>query len=188
MSKTSPICSFGWKAPNFSLFSTNDEKVVLYDYISKPECRGFLLMFICNHCPYVNAIIKKIIIDCSKLRKNGIFSIAICSNDSQLYPEDSFEKMKLYSKNHKFTFPYLHDPDQKIASLYKAVCTPDFFGFNQECLLQYRGRFDGSGKSVTKSSMDSELYQSMKKIAKTGVGPKEQNVSIGCSIKWKQNP
>ena len=187
MSKTSPVCNFGWKAPYFSLPSTDGEMIDLYDYISKPDCRGFLVMFICNHCPYVNAIIEKIVIECTELKKIGIWSLAICSNDSVMYPEDSFAKMKSYSKNHKFTFPYLHDSDQKIANLYKAVCTPDFFGFNHENSLQYRGRLDGSGKSQTNNSMDRELYNAMKKISKTGKGPEEQNVSIGCSIKWNQN-
>ena len=185
MSKTAPRCIFGWKAPNFVLPSTNDEKVVLYDYVSKPHCRGFLIMFICNHCPYVNAIIDKIVNDCAELEQHGILSLAICSNDSEQYPDDSFENMKLYSKENKFTFPYLHDADQKIASLYQAVCTPDFFGFNQKNLLQYRGRLDGSGKNPTQNETDRELFDAMQNIGKFGKGPEKQNVSIGCSIKWK---
>ena len=188
MSETSPICNFGWKAPNFTLYSTNDEKVVLYDYVSKVYCRGFLIMFICNHCPYVNAIIKKIVRDCTELEEHGILSLAVCSNDSSLYPEDSFEKMKSYSKKNNLTFPYLHDSDQKVASSYEAVCTPDFFGFNSKGLLQYRGRLDESGKNPTENLVDRELFNAMTKIGKSGKGPKDQNRSIGCSIKWHQNP
>jgi hypothetical protein len=159
----------------------------LREFTIKPNFSGFLVMFICNHCPYVNAIIKKIVRDCKDLEKLGVHSLAICSNDSLMYPEDSYEKMKSYSKDNNFSFPYLHDPDQKIAKLYGAICTPDFFGFNQNSLLQYRGRLDGSGKNPTTDNLDRDLYNAMKQISQTGQGPKNQHTSIGCSIKWRQN-
>ena len=133
----------------------------------------------------LNAIIKKIVRDCTELEEQGILSLAVCSNDSSLYPEDSFEKMKSYSKKNKLTFPYLHDSDQKVASSYEAVCTPDFFGFNSKNELQYRGRLEASQQQLIPNSKK-ELLEAMLQIAETGIGPKDQIPSIGCSIKWKE--
>ncbi|OUT97483.1 MAG: thioredoxin family protein [Betaproteobacteria bacterium TMED41] len=185
MSEKTPLCKFGWKAPDFTLSSTKNDVVNLKKFVSNSKCSGFLIMFICNHCPYVNSIVKKIVINCSDLQQYGVFSLAICSNDSVKYPEDSFEKMKTYSTSNGFTFPYLHDSDQKVAKLYDAKCTPDFFGFNESGLLQYRGRLDATGRQPTNELSDRELFNAMILIARTGEGPPEQKASIGCSIKWK---
>ncbi len=185
MSEKTPLCDFGWKARNFELIDTNNHKISLESFTASSSCKGFVVMFICNHCPYVNSIIKKLVKDCLELKRLGIYSLAICSNDSLSFPEDSFENMKTYCKKNNFNFPYLHDPDQKVAQLYDAKCTPDFFGFNRENSLQYRGRFDSSGKQNTESSFHRELFEAMKQISTTGKGPENQIASIGCSIKWK---
>ena len=143
-------------------------------------------MFICNHCPYVKAILTKLVIEGQKLSKAGIPIFAICSNDAEEYPEDSFENMKLIAKRLNFPFPYLHDVNQKVAKDFGAVCTPDFFGFNSEKILKYRGRLDDSGKKYQIGGK-SELTDAMIEIAQTGTYEKPQIPSIGCSIKWK-NP
>ncbi len=176
-----PICSFGEKANNFDLLSTKNQMVSLNNIRGK---KGTLVMFICNHCPYVKAVIKDIVIDTTLLKKIGINSVAIMSNDINNYPEDSFENMDKFAEEHNFNFPYLIDKDQKIAKSYGAVCTPDFFGFNSNLQLQYRGRIRELKELKPTSAGDSELNIAMNLIAKTGEGPKNQNPSMGCNIKW----
>ena len=179
-----PICNFGDKAKNFNLMSTENKKISLQDV--KGE-RGTLIMFICNHCPYVKAVIEDIVQDCKKLELNGIKSVAICSNDTINYPEDSFENMIEFSKNNNFNFPYLFDETQETAKNYGAVCTPDFFGYNKNLELQYRGRIRELNDLKPVGSGDSDLYKAMKQIAETGNGPKDQIPSMGCNIKWFNN-
>ncbi len=177
-----PICDFGKKAIPFELKSTEGDIVSLNDI--KGE-NGTLIMFICNHCPYVKAITKDIVEDCINLKKIGINSVAICSNDTANYPEDSFENMIKFSENNNFNFPYLIDESQDIAKAFEAVCTPDFFGYNNNLELQYRGRLRELNKLTPIRNGESDLLQAMKQIAKTGEGPKNQIPSAGCSIKWK---
>ena len=157
-----PICDFGKKAENFELNSTDNKIISLNDV--KGE-NGTLVMFICNHCPYVKAVVDDIVEDCKKLESNGIKSVAICSNDVKNYPEDSFDNMIKFSKNHKFNFPYLFDETQKIAKSYGAVCTPDFFGYNKNLELQYRGRIRELKELKPVGSGDSDLYKAMKQVA-----------------------
>jgi len=176
-----PICDFGKKAENFKLKSTDSKVISLNDV--KGE-NGTLIMFICNHCPYVKAVIKDIVQDCKKLETNGIKSLAICSNDVKNYPEDSFDNMVKFSQNHNFNFPYLSDETQEIAKKYDAVCTPDFFGYNKNLELQYRGRIRELKDLKPVGSGESDLYKAMKQIAETGNGPKDQISSMGCNIKW----
>lgn len=172
---------FGWKAPAFELPATDGKTYSLDDIRGE---RGLLVMFICNHCPYVRAIIDKIVRDASELRSLGIGSVAINANDATAYPDDSFENMKIFAAQNDFSFPYLHDESQVVAKAYNAVCTPDYFGFNGELGLQYRGRLDESGISSVPSAKR-ELFEAMKRVAETGHGPEHQTPSIGCSIKWK---
>jgi len=146
---------------------------------------GTLIMFICNHCPYVKAVTKEIVEDCNELEKIGINSVAICSNDFVNYPDDSFKNMIKFSNDNQFTFPYLHDDTQKIAKSYDAVCTPDFFGYNKNLELQYRGRLRELKKFVPVNDGESDLLKAMKQIAETNNGPREQIPSAGCGIKWK---
>ena len=176
-----PICNFGEKAKNFSLKSTENKKVSIEDIKGD---NGTLIMFICNHCPYVKAIIKDIVEDVKFLENLGIKSTAIMSNDVKNYPDDSFENMISFSKTHNFSFPYLIDETQKIAKEYGAVCTPDFFGYNKDLGLQYRGRIRELKNLKPVRVGDSDLKNAMKLIAKTGKGPTEQIPSMGCSIKW----
>jgi len=144
-------------------------------------------MFICNHCPYVKAVTKDIVEDCKKLKDLGINSVAICANDAENYPEDSFDNMKKLASKHNFTFPYMYDETQEVAKLYGAVCTPDFFGFNKDHKLQYRGRLDASRKEAGSTDLRRDLFEAMKLVAQTGKGPSDQIASMGCSIKWKVN-
>ena len=181
MAIETPICDFGKKAPDFKLKSTDNKILSLNDI--KGE-NGTLIMFICNHCPYVKAITKEIVEDCTELQKLGINAVAICANDAENYPEDSFENMIEFAKRNKFNFPYLSDETQEIARTYGAVCTPDFFGYNKNLELNYRGRIRELNDLKPVGSGDSELLQSMRLIAKTQQGPKEQYPSMGCSIKW----
>lgn len=177
-----PICEFGKKAPEFKLNSTDNNIVSLTQ--AKGE-KGTLVMFICNHCPYVKAVIEDIVEDCKELEKLGIKAVAISSNDIKDYPEDSFENMAKFSKQHGFSFPYLYDESQDVAKKYDAVCTPDFFGFNNNLELQYRGRIRELKELKAVRSGDSDLLKAMKMIAQTGKGPENQIPSMGCSIKWK---
>ena len=179
-----PICDFGKSAKKFELKSVNNEIIKLDDIRGK---NGTLIMFICNHCPYVKAVIKDIVDDCKNLEKLGIKSVAICSNDSINYPEDSFDKMIEFSKKHNFNFPYLIDETQKVAKDYDAVCTPDFFGYNNQLELQYRGRIRELKDLKPINNGESDLFKAMKKIAETQIGPKEQIPSMGCNIKWLNN-
>ena len=176
-----PICDFGQKAHDFKLKST-DNKIVSLDDIKGEN--GTLIMFICNHCPYVKAVTKDIVEDCKKLKDLGVNSVAICANDAENYPEDSFENMILFAKNNQFNFPYLVDETQEIAKTFDAVCTPDFFGYNKNSELQYRGRILEAKKLKPVHTGDTELRKAMQLIAKTGKGPKNQVPSMGCNIKW----
>ena len=177
-----PICDFGKKAIPFELKSTDEKILKLKDI--KGE-NGTLIMFICNHCPYVQAVTKDIVEDCNNLKKFGINSVAICSNDAINYPEDSFENMIKFAKENNFNFPYLTDETQEVAKAYDAVCTPDFFGFNKNMELQYRGRIRELKKLTPVRSGESDLFQAMKQISETNKGPKDQVPSAGCGIKWK---
>ena len=179
-----PICDFGKNADDFRLKST-DNKILSLNEL-KGE-KGTLIMFICNHCPYVKAVIKDIVEDCAKLKNYGINSVAISSNDQIKYPEDSFDNMVLFSKEHNFGFPYLIDETQNVAKKYDAVCTPDFFGYNQNLELQYRGRIRELKDLKPVRSGDSDLYLAMKQISETGKGPEDQVPSMGCNIKWLNN-
>ena len=176
-----PICNFGEKAKDFNLLSTEKKKMSL-DMVKGDN--GTLVMFICNHCPYVKAVIKDIVEDVKFLEDLGIKSVAIMSNDVKNYPEDSFKNMISFSKLHNFSFPYLIDDTQKIAKDYDAVCTPDFFGYNKNIELQYRGRIRELKDLKPVNQGDSELRTAMKLVAKSGKGPKNQIPSMGCNIKW----
>ena len=175
-----PVCEFGWKAQNFSLQSTSNEIVELNKARGQ---NGTLIMFICNHCPYVVSALDEIIYEAKELIKNDIAVIAISSNDVSTHPDDSFENMQALSVDKKLPFPYLYDETQEVAKTYDAACTPDFFGFNSELSLQYRGRLNNKRESP--NEIRRELYSAMIEIAKSGKGPREQIPSMGCSIKWK---
>ena len=176
-----PICNFGENAKNFNLLSTENKKLSLNDV--KGE-NGTLVMFICNHCPYVKAVIKDLVNDVKFLENLGIKSVGIMSNDVKNYPDDSFENMISFSKLHSFTFPYLIDEKQNVAKEYGAVCTPDFFGYNKNLELQYRGRIRELKNLKPVREGDSDLKAAMKLVAETGKGPKDQIPSMGCNIKW----
>ena len=180
--KTTPVCEFGLKAPDFSLPDTHGKIHNLQDSMAE---NGLLVMFICNHCPFVKAVLEKIICDVSDLQSYGINSVAIMSNDPNEYAEDSPENMKKVAAKHHFPFPYLFDETQDIARAYGAVCTPDFFGYNRNFELQYRGQLDDSGMSRSKKDRKRELFNGMVMVAETQQGPAEQLPSIGCSIKWR---
>jgi len=177
-----PQCDSGETAPEFDLPGVDGQRWTL------EKCRGengLLVMFICNHCPYVRAVLKKIVRDCRDLRLLGVNSVAIMSNDTDAYPEDSFDNMRRLSAEYRFPFPYLLDEPQQVAKAYGAVCTPDFFGYNAELELQYRGRLDASGATADDDGQPRELYNAMRQVAGTGRGPEDQLPSIGCSIKWR---
>jgi peroxiredoxin len=182
VAEQTPICNFGWKAQSFSLPGVDGKTYSLADIRGK---NGTLVIFICNHCPYVKAVIDRIVRDADELKSYGINTVAISSNDAVHYPEDSFDNMKRFAKAHGFTFPYLYDESQDVARAYDAVCTPDFFGFNENLELQYRGRLDASRKEAGPADARRELFEAMKQIAEIGKGPREQTASMGCSIKWK---
>jgi len=176
-----PICDFGQAAKSFELKSTNSEIIKLNDV--KGEY-GTLVMFICNHCPYVKAVIKDIVEDCKNLEKLDVKAVAISANDPINFPADSFENMIEFAKDNQFNFPYLFDETQNVAKSYEAVCTPDFFGFNYNLELQYRGRIRELQNLKPVKSGESDLFKAMKKISETGTGPTEQAPSMGCAIKW----
>ena len=176
-----PICNFGEEAKDFKLISTENKKVSLDDIKGK---NGILIMFICNHCPYVKAVINDIVEDTKYLESLEIKSAAIMSNDVKNYPEDSFDNMIAFSKSNNFSFPYLLDETQDVAKNYGAVCTPDFFGYNKNLELQYRGRIRELKNLKPVREEDSDLKIAMKLIAETGNGPKNQIPSMGCNIKW----
>ena len=182
MATDTPICDFGWKAPSFTLPGVDGKTYSLAD-LRGPN--GTLVMFICNHCPYVKAVIDRAVRDVNQLRELGVNAVAISSNDVAHYPDDSFANMKRFAAAHAFTFPYLYDESQDIARAYGAACTPDFFGFNAGLELQYRGRLDASRKEAASPDVRRDLFEAMKLVAESGCGPKEQIPSMGCSIKWK---
>lgn len=183
MAATAPLADIGWKAANFSLLGTDGRRYALSDVRGE---RGTLVMFICNHCPYVKAVLPRIIRDANELRSHGISCVAINSNDSSAYPEDSFEAMVEMARKNQLPFPYLFDDTQDVARTYGAVCTPDFFGFNDRLELQYRGRLDASRKDPAPDDAARELFDAMRLIAHCGEGPGEQWPSMGCSIKWRE--
>ncbi|MHA6325302.1 thioredoxin family protein [Roseivivax sp. CAU 1753] len=173
MAATPPVCDVDWSAPDFTLPATDGRRLSLSGL--KGE-NGTLVMFICNHCPYVLRVLDRIIEDARALQERGIAVVAICANDAEAYPADSFDNMVKMAETHALPFPYLHDADQSVARAYNAACTPDFFGFNAKLGLQYRGRLGTDRR---------ELRDAMIQIAETGRGPADQVPSMGCSIKWK---
>jgi peroxiredoxin len=182
VSLQTPVCDFGLDAIDFSLPGVDGKQWTLQ------QCRGdkgLLVMFICNHCPYVKSIRERIVRDTLALQQYGINCVAIMSNDPAEYEEDSFENMRRIAASYKFPFPYLLDESQQTARAYGAVCTPDFFGYNAELKLQYRGRLDASRKDTAADDVKRDLFEAMKQVALTGTGPQDQIPSIGCSIKWK---
>jgi peroxiredoxin len=182
MAETAPICDFGWQPPGFALPDTAG-RVWTLDALRGN--RGTLVAFICNHCPYVIAIADRLVRDANDLAVLGVNTVAICSNDPVAYPADAPDRMADFAKAHGFPFPYLHDADQSVARGWGAVCTPDFFGYNADLKLQYRGRLDESRKETAPEGVRRDLFEAMKQVAQTGHGPKEQIPSMGCSIKWK---
>ncbi|KAF0138467.1 MAG: hypothetical protein FD153_1300 [Rhodospirillaceae bacterium] len=183
MAVETPLCNFGWKAVDFRLKGVDDKTYSLAD-VRGPK--GTLVMFVCNHCPYVRAVIGRIVRDVRALQDLGTGAIAIMANDAIQYPEDSFEHMKTFARQHDFPFPYVIDETQGVARAYDAVCTPDFFGFNRDLALQYRGRLDASRKEAGPPDLRRDLFEAMKEVAETGRGPVEQFASMGCSLKWRE--
>jgi len=177
-----PKAELGIKAKDFSLPSTDGKIVGFNDVMGE---NGLVVVFICNHCPYVKAITGRLVGDAKTLRAQGIGFVAICSNDASSHPEDSFENMAIFASESGFDFPYLHDENQQVARAYDAVCTPDFFGINRDGLIQYRGRMDNGRMSQPSPQARRDLVLAMEEIAATGKGPLEQIASAGCSIKWK---
>jgi peroxiredoxin len=184
VSLATPICDFGWKAVDFDLPGVDGRR---YSLESARGPNGLLVMFICNHCPYVKAVIQRIVRDVKELQGHGIAAIGIMSNDPKDYPEDSFDNMQRVASEFAFPFPYVIDESQEIAKAYGAVCTPDFFGFNANLELQYRGRLDASRKETAPADARRDLFEAMVEVARTGQGPREQIPSMGCSIKWKNS-
>ncbi len=181
VSLETPVCDFGIPAISFELPGVDGNLWTL------DKCRGdkgLLVMFICNHCPYVKAILDRLVRDTQELQQSGINSVAIMSNDPTDYPEDSFENMRKIATGNAFPFPYLMDASQSVAKAYGAVCTPDFFGYNADLQLQYRGRLDASRKEAAPVDARRDLFEGMQQVANTGKGPEEQIPSMGCSIKW----
>ncbi len=185
VSLETPVCDFGAPAVDFSLPGVDGQTWTL------EKCRGkngLLVMFICNHCPYVKAVRERIVRDTRELQEYGINSVAIMSNDPSEYAEDSFDNMQRVAEEFEFPFPYLWDESQEVAKAYGAVCTPDFFGYNADLQLQYRGRLDASRKEIAATDVQRDLFEAMVQVARTGQGPAEQVPSMGCSIKWKTAP
>lgn len=183
VSTATPIGEFNRPAPDFTLPDAESGRPWRLADLRGP--RGLLVMFICNHCPYVQAVLERIVRDARDLESEGVNSVAIMSNDPTDYPEDRPENMRLVAREYGFGFPYLIDETQSVAKAYGAVCTPDFFGYNADLLLQYRGRLDASGRQPVDGA-SRELFDAMVTVARTGVGPAEQWPSIGCSIKWRE--
>jgi len=183
VSLETPICEFGLPAVDFSLPGVDGRTWTLQDCRGE---RGLLVMFICNHCPYVKAVLERIVRDTRELQGLGVNAVAIMSNDPTDYPEDSFDNMRRVAEANDFPFPYLLDESQQVAKAYGAVCTPDFFGYNADLQLQYRGRLDASRKDTAPADAPRELFQAMRQVAETGRGPEQQIPSMGCSIKWKE--
>ncbi|MCU7904653.1 MAG: thioredoxin family protein [Candidatus Thiodiazotropha sp. (ex Epidulcina cf. delphinae)] len=185
VSLQTPICDFGAIAPDFTLPGVDGRDWSLQQCAGE---KGLLVMFICNHCPYVKAVLDRIVRDAGELAGLGVNSVAILSNDPAEYPEDSFDNMRLVAERQQFPFPYLYDESQEVAKRYGAVCTPDFFGYNAQLKLQYRGRLDESRKEAAARDVRRDLFEAMKQVAETGDGPQEQIPSMGCSIKWRETP
>ena len=183
VSLTTPVCEFGKPAPDFELPGVDGRRYRLHDVMGE---NGLLVMFICNHCPYVKAVRERIVRDVNELGPLGINAVAIMSNDPAEYAEDSFENMKLLAAQYRYPFPYLWDETQEVAKAYGAVCTPDFFGYNRKGELQYRGRLDESRKETAPELARRDLFEAMKLVAQTQRGPAEQISGMGCSIKWRQ--
>ena len=184
MAAIPPVCDFGWEAIDAKLPGVDNKHHTIFEHAGE---NGLLVAFICNHCPYVVSVISRIVRDANDLKKHGIGFVAISANDVDAYPQDSFENMKIFARDNEFTFPYLYDETQDIARKYDAVCTPDFFGFNAQNKLQYRGRLDASRKETGPDDLRRDLFEAMTQIAKTGEGPRDQIASMGCSIKWKED-
>ena len=182
MAAIPPVCNFGEKAHDFALPATDGRTYRLAD-LAGPK--GTVIVFMCNHCPYVKAVIDRLIRDAKDLAALGVNTIAICSNDAVAYPADSFAQMRSWAEEKAFPFKYLHDESQAVARAYDAICTPDFFGYNADLELQYRGRLDESGRQAGSPGARRELFDAMQQVAATGRGPAEQTPSMGCSIKWK---
>lgn len=182
MAATPPVCDFGWPAIDAVLPGVDGKD---HSILGQAGPNGLVVAFICNHCPYVKAVISRIVRDAADLEAEGVGFVAINSNDAEAYPEDSFGNMKRFAAQYRLPFLYLHDEAQKVARTYGAACTPDFFGFNREFKLQYRGRLDASRKEAGPPDLRRDLFEAMKEVARTGAGPKDQIASIGCSIKWK---
>jgi peroxiredoxin len=182
MAAIPPVCDFGWPAVDAGLPGVDGRQHSIFEQTGP---NGLVVVFICNHCPYVKAVISRIVRDANDLKPHGIGFVAINSNDAEAYPEDSFDNMKRFAETHRFTFPYLYDEDQTVARTYGAACTPDFFGFDSKFQLQYRGRLDASRKEAGSLDLRRDLYEAMVQIAKTGEGPRDQVPSMGCSIKWR---
>ena len=176
-----PICDFGWKAPDFTLKDPDGKEFTMSDHLGE---RGLLIAFICNHCPYVLAIAERLAKDTGELMDEGINVLAVMSNDYTYVPADSPQNMKRFAAEHGFKFPYLVDETQEVGKAYDAVCTPDFFGLNKNGELQYRGRLDDA-RMDNAQERERELLNAMRKIAETGKGPEKQMPSMGCSIKWR---
>ena len=176
-----PICDFGWKAPDFTLKDPSGTQFTMSDHLGD---KGLLIAFICNHCPYVQAIADRLAEDARELQTSGINVLAVMSNDYRYVPQDGPQYMKYFAKQHAFTFPYLVDETQAVGKSYGAVCTPDFFGLNSDGELQYRGQLDDA-RMGNPAGRTKELVNAMKQIAKTGKGPVAQTPSMGCSIKWR---
>ena len=177
-------CEFGWRARDFNLLSIEDKFYSLQTIKGK---EGTVIVFICNHCPYVIAIAERLSFEAKELEKIGVNTVAIMSNDTKSYPEDSFDNMKKFSNKYKFNFPYLYDSTQEVAREYGAICTPDFYGFNKKLELLYRGRIDSGTMKNANNNIERDLYNAMKMIVKSNKGPTNQFNSFGCSIKWKTN-
>ena len=182
MAEIPPVCDFGWKAVDATLPGVDGKAHRIFDHAGP---NGLVVAFICNHCPYVKAVIGRIVRDARDLEEAGVGFVAINSNDADAYPDDSFPEMKRFAERHRLPFPYLHDEDQRLARAYGAACTPDFFGFNADLKLQYRGRLDASRREEGSPDLRRDLYEAMRQVARTGAGPSDQIASIGCSIKWK---
>ena len=190
VSLQTPVCEFGKPIVDFELPGVDGRAWTMRDCMGE---KGLLVMFICNHCPYVKAVLDRIVRDARELKDLGVNSVAIMSNDPAQYEEDSFDNMKAIAERMDFPFPYLLDESQAVAKAYGAVCTPDFFGYNAAGELQYRGRLDASRKESAPADARRDLLEAMKQVAETGRGPRdgrgprEQIPSMGCSIKWKED-
>ncbi len=184
MAVTPPVCDFGWPAPDFKLPATDGNS---YGFDDVKGSNGTLVIFMCNHCPYVLAVLDRILRDASVLQTLGVGVVAISANDAAAYPQDSFDNMSVLAADNGFSFPYLYDESQNTARAYDAACTPDFFGFDAGGGLQYRGRLDASRKEAGPADLRRDLFEAMKQVAQTGQGPAAQIPSMGCSIKWKDS-